>query len=100
MISYVDNMKIRNVCGYKAGICFIDYEYRNDIGQYLRDLKYDIDFVMMIMLDRNNISFRAVSDNVDVSSVASYYGGKGHIKAGACTISADKTEKILRLILE
>ena len=60
--------------------------------------KYD--FVMMIMLDRNNISFRAVKDDVDVSKVATYYGGKGHVKAGACPISKEKKNKILELILK
>jgi len=100
VINYVDNLIVRDVRGYKAGICFIDYEYRNDIGQYLRENDYDVDFVMMIMLDRNNISFRAVKDDVDVSKVATYYGGKGHVKTGACPISKEKKNKILELILK
>ena len=35
--------------GLKAGIVFIDYEYRNDLAEYFRQHHFDMDFAMMIL---------------------------------------------------
>ena len=82
----------------KAGIIFINYEFRNEIAEYLRENKYDIDFVMMVSLDRGVISYRSVKENVSVRKVAEFYNGKGHDAAATNPITSYHKEMILNIL--
>ena len=84
---YLDKIYYKNILDSKAGIIFINYEYRNELAEYLRENKYDIDFVMMISLDRGVVSYRSTKDGVSVRKVAEYFGGKGHNKAATNPIT-------------
>ena len=75
---YINRIYIKKVCGKKAGIVFIDYDYRNDLAQYLRDQNYPIDFLMMVVMEKETISYRSIKEGVNVREIAEYYGGKGH----------------------
>ena len=77
---------------------FIDYEFRNELAEYLRENKYDIDFVMMVSLDRAVISYRSVKENVSVRKVAEYFGGKGHDVAATNPITSEQKEDILKIL--
>lgn len=59
----------KEVLGLKAGIVFIDYEYRNDLAEYFRQKHFDMDFAMLIALDYGTISYRSVKDEVNVGSL-------------------------------
>ncbi|MDD4298572.1 MAG: hypothetical protein PHS98_02965 [Bacilli bacterium] len=48
--SFIDNMVVRDIANYKVGITFIEDEYRNDVAMELRKMNFDIDLVMMIIL--------------------------------------------------
>ena len=64
-----DNMVIKNINGYNAGIVFAE-NYRSELGNELSEIyKDNIDFVMIINLNRS-ISFRCIKDNVDVNEIA------------------------------
>ena len=66
---------------YVIGYVKCPYKYRNDINEFvINDNKYDVDLVGMIMTDLDTVSYRLVKD-VDASTVAVYFGGKGHKKA-------------------
>ena len=95
---YLKNIYYREILGMKAAIIFINYEFRNEIAEYLRENKYDIDFVMMISLDRGVISYRSVKDDVSVRKVAEFYNGKGHDKAATNPITKENKEKIIKVL--
>ena len=95
---YLDKIYYKNILDLKAGIIFINYEYRNELAEYLRENKYDIDFVMMISLDRGVVSYRSTKDGVSVRKVAEYFGGKGHNKAATNPITSKSKEAILEIL--
>ena len=96
---YMKKIYYENILGKKAGIIFINYEYRNEIGEYLREHKYDIDFVMMISLDREVVSYRRIKDNVSVREIAEHFNGKGHDAAATNPITTNQIEKILEILI-
>lgn len=91
-ITYID------INGQKAGVVFIDYEYRNEIAEYFRAHNFDMDFAMLICLDNWTISYRSVKDDVNVRVVAESFGGKGHDKAGANPITKKQMDRIIELL--
>ena len=95
---YLKNIYYREILGMKAGIIFINYEFRNEIAEYLRENKYDIDFVMMISLDRGVVSYRSVKENVSVRKVAEFFDGKGHDVAATNPITSKHKERILNIL--
>ena len=97
---YLKNIYYREILGMKAGIIFINYEFRNEIAEYLRENKYDIDFVMMISIDRGVISYRSINKNVSVRKVAEFYNGKGHDVAATNPITSEQKEMILSILIK
>lgn len=95
---YLKNIYYREILGLKAGILFINYEFRNEIAEYLRENKYDIDFVMMISLDRGVVSYRSTKDNVSVRKIAEHFNGKGHNKAATNPITKEQKENIIKIL--
>jgi len=95
---YLKNIYYREILDLKAGIIFINYQYRNEIAEYLRENKYDIDFVMMISLDRGVVSYRSTKQNVSVRKVAEYFNGKGHDAAATNPITSENKEKIIEIL--
>lgn len=95
---YLKQIYYREILGMKAAIIFINYEFRNEIAEYLRENNYDIDFVMMISLDRGVVSYRSVKENVSVRKVAEYYNGKGHDAAATNPITKEQKEMIVDLL--
>lgn len=95
---YLDKIYYKNILDLKAGIIFINYEYRNELAEYLRENKYDIDFVMMISLDRGVVSYRSTKAGISVRKVAEYFGGKGHNKAATNPITSKSKEAILEIL--
>lgn len=95
---YAKNVVYKDILGLKAGINFITYEYRNELGEYYRENNFDMDFVMMIAIDHDVISYRSVRDNVKVRDVAEYFGGKGHDKAATNPISKEKQKELIKIL--
>ena len=100
MEKYSKRIYYREVMGLKAGIIFIDYEYRNDLAQYLRDIKVDLDFVMMVSVDNGTISYRNIAPGVNVRVIAEYFGGKGHDYAASSPIEKDKLDVIVDILIQ
>ncbi len=95
---YLKSIHRREILGMKAGIVFISYEFRNELAEYLRENKYDIDFVMMISIDRGVVSYRSIKAGVSVRKVAEFFNGKGHDAAATNPISAEQKELILNIL--
>ncbi len=96
--NYAKKIYYREVLGLKAGIVFIDYEYRNDLAEYFRQNGFDMDFAMLIALDYGTISYRNVKDNVNVRLIAEAMGGKGHDKAASSPISEEQKKELIKVL--
>ena len=99
MQEYSRRIYFREVLGLKGGIIFVSYEYRNDLAQYLRDIKVDLDFVMMVSIDNGTISYRNITQGVNVRVIAEYFGGKGHDYAASSPIEKDKLDDIVDILI-
>lgn len=74
---------------YQVGMVFGSYALRNDLAEYLRQERPDLDILMLFAMDNQSVSFRALKENVEVRSLAEKYpGGGGHEKAAACPWSS------------
>lgn len=96
--NYSKKIYYKEICGLKAGIVFIDYEYRNDLAEYFTQYDYDMDFAMMISLDNETISYRSVKKGVIVRIVAEAMGGKGHDRMASSPISKTQKDKLIEIL--
>ncbi len=96
--NYAKKIFYKTVLGLKAGIVFIDYEYRNDLAEYFRQNGFDMDFAMLIALDYGTISYRNIKDNVNVRLIAEALGGKGHDKAASSPISEEQKQELIKVL--
>ncbi|MDE5539175.1 MAG: hypothetical protein K2J20_01665, partial [Bacilli bacterium] len=99
LLSYSKKIYEKEIKNLKAGIVFIDYEYRNDFAEYMRGQKTDLDFVMLVAMDYGTISYRSIKDGINVREIAEYFGGKGHDKAASSPIKPEILEQILDAII-
>ena len=84
--------------GKRCGIVFAE-SHRSILGNYLVN-KYShlIDYVVIINMQQG-ISFRSRSEDIDVSEIASFYGGGGHIKASGAPMDNMLKKEVIKLIL-
>lgn len=97
--NYAGKVIYKEVMGLKAGIVFIDYEYRNDLSEYFRKQNFDMDFAMLIALDYGTISYRNIKDNINVRLIAEAMGGKGHDKASSSPISEEQKKNLIKVLI-
>ncbi len=98
LATYIKKIHYKDVLGLKAGIIFINYEYRNDLAEYIRQNNIDIDFVMLVALDYSSISYRSIKDTINVRLIAEAMGGKGHDKAASSPISDEQKIKLIKIL--
>lgn len=98
LANYARKVYYKEILGLKAGIVFIDYEYRNDLAEYFRQHNFDMDFAMLIALDYGVISYRSIKDEVNVSLIAEAMAGKGHDKAAGSPISEKQKKELIRVL--
>ncbi len=96
--NYAKKVYYKDILGLKAGIVFIDYEYRNDLAEYFRQNNYDMDFAMLIALDYGTISYRSIKDKVNVRLIAEAMGGKGHDQAASSPISEEQKFELIKVL--
>lgn len=95
-IEYSNNIKYREILGLKAGILEIEYSFRNEIAEYLRENHFDMDFAMFIVKERGTASYRSIKDDVIVKDVSVYFGGYGHDNAASSPLSNPKMQELLK----
>ena len=98
LLYYSKKVYYREIFGLKAGIVFINYEYRNDLAEFFRQNNFDMDFVMLVALDYGTISYRNIKEDVNVRLIAEAMGGKGHDKAAASPISEEKLKELIEIL--
>lgn len=99
--SAIDRIKIVDIkidgVIYKVGYTHILYKYRNDINEVImNDNKNDLDAVGMIIDDRDTVSYRQTKKNIDVSKIAVYFDGKGHIAAAGSPQASEKFRAFIK----
>lgn len=85
-----------NNSNYRVGYIMSPYKYRNDINEFIinKGNPYNIDAIGMIMTDIDTVSYRQVKD-YDVSIIAKYFGGKGHVGASSNSQDNELFKKML-----
>ena len=87
--SFLRTLRYKRVAGYKAIILDIDYEFRNQVAEFLQTTDYEGDFIMMVARDKGVVSFRNLNPDVNVRMIAESYGGKGHDFAAFAKINKE-----------
>ncbi len=98
--SFLKYLKILTIEGFKVGICFIKYEYRNEVCEYLINHNSDLDCIAMFAFENNQISLRSIKDNSSARIIAEKFGGGGHDKAAAIGLSDEIKDKIVYSVFE
>lgn len=97
-IDYSNNIKYKEILGLRAGIIEIEYSFRNEVAEYLREKNFDMDFVMFIVKEKGTASYRSIKDDVNVRIVAEHFGGKGHDKAATSPLDNPKIQELLKVL--
>ena len=82
-----------------AGV-FADYEYRNELGEYVREVSQNLQYLIIIALEKGAFgqkSYRAIQKDFDVGKIAEAHGGNGHPAAASVNITKEQKEKCLVL---
>ena len=83
-----------------AGV-FADYEYRNELGEYVREINLDdLKYLITIALEKGEFgqkSYRSIEAGFDVDKIAEAHGGNGHPAAASVNITKEQKEKCLVL---
>lgn len=98
---YTKYMKIVDIDGIKCDVCFIEYEYRNFVAEYLAENnRDDANAVMMIAMDNDQISIRCLKGGSYAKQIAEKFGGGGHDRAAAISINEKMKDEIVDIILK
>lgn len=86
----------------KFGIVFANYEYRNELAEYISRTNNpeEIMYLIIVAMDKGlygQMSYRSIKKNFDVNRVAMLHGGGGHLEAASANITKEQNEKILTL---
>jgi uncharacterized protein len=79
---------------YFAGIVFAE-SYHSELGNELGKDNAHLDYIAIINMGSRRMGFRTIHDDVDVSEVASDFGGGGHAKASGCTLTEDAYQRFV-----
>lgn len=79
------------------GMVFAD-QYHSELGNQLCEIYKSIDFVMLVDVANDKMSFRAVKNNVDVSVIAKMFNGGGHVKSSGGYFKADFKDIVTGLV--
>lgn len=69
-----------------VGIVFAE-SYHSELGNELGKDCWHLDYIAILNMGSRRMGFRTIHDDVDVSEIASNYGGGGHAKAAGCLIT-------------
>ena len=93
-----EQLFISPMCGKVCGFVFAE-KYISELGNRLCKMHPEIDFVVMIDMASQTVSYRAVKDNIDLGNdVAKLFGGGGHPKAAGSEFSKEVLFKTIENI--
>jgi oligoribonuclease NrnB/cAMP/cGMP phosphodiesterase (DHH superfamily) len=85
----------------KGGTCFIFADrYITEITEHIFSTYRSVNMITIVNTTSQSVSYRSRSDRYDVSEIANKNGGRGSKTSSGNSISDDKMEKILDILLE
>ena len=80
---------------------FANYEFRNEIAEYAKDLNIEnLKYLIIVALDKGSFgqkSYRSIEEGFDVGKIAEAHGGSGHPAAAGVNITEKQKEYALIL---
>lgn len=88
--------------GNRFGIVYADYEYRNELVEFIKSLDNpnNIKYLIIVAMNKGEFgqkSYRSIEPSFDVNKIAMQHGGGGHLEAAAVNITEEQKEKSLKL---
>jgi len=83
---------------YLVGVIAIE-NYHSETGNDLCRKEEDMDFIAMVDVGKQKISFRTIKEDVNVSLIAKFFGGGGHPKSSGCTLYEETISLFLNPIV-
>ena len=86
----------------KYGIVYSNYEYRNDLPEYIigLDNPNSIKYLIIVAMDKGENgqkSYRSIDKSFDVNKVAMKHGGGGHPASACVAITKEQKEQALNM---
>ncbi|WP_336761402.1 DHH family phosphoesterase [Paenibacillus sp. USHLN196] len=78
-----------------VGVIFAE-QYQSQMGNYLALNNKDLDYIIMIDVGNETISYRGIHDSIDLGLIAKNFGGGGHPKAAGSQTQSNVKESIWR----
>jgi oligoribonuclease NrnB/cAMP/cGMP phosphodiesterase (DHH superfamily) len=93
-----EELKRVNILNYKAGVVFAE-QYHSELGNELAKQNPDLDFIAIINMASNKVSYRGIKDDIDLGKdVAKIFGGGGHPKAAGSQFDEELTSELIKKI--
>ena len=88
--------------GNKYGVLFSEYQYRNEIPEFIIDKgnPWNIKYVIIVAMDKGDYgqkSYRRIADEIDCNEIAMLHGGGGHVGSAAVSITEEQNNKVKKL---
>lgn len=84
---------------YNVGIVFAD-RFISELGNQLCELYPEIDFIAMINIANQKVSYRTIHDDINLAAFAQRYGGGGHPKAAGSQFTEDVLKETIEKIFD
>ncbi|MBW8348777.1 oligoribonuclease [Bacillus sp. IITD106] len=82
------------VGGLYAGVVYAE-SYHSELGNELGKEFPHLDYIAILNMGGKRMGFRTIHDHVDVSEIASHFGGGGHAKASGCSLVDEAYKKFV-----
>jgi oligoribonuclease NrnB/cAMP/cGMP phosphodiesterase (DHH superfamily) len=83
---------------YKVGVV-TNESYHSELGNALCNKYPEIEFAMLFDVGKKRVSLRTMNPNLDVSAIAKFYSGGGHMAAAGFTLTNETISEFLLPIL-
>jgi uncharacterized protein len=93
-----EELKRVNILNYKVGVVFAE-QYHSELGNELAKQNPDLDFIAIINMASNKVSYRGIKDDIDLGKdVAKVFGDGGHPKAAGSQFDEELTSELIKNI--
>lgn len=81
--------------GHFTGIVYAE-SYHSELGNELGKEYPHLDYITILNMGGKRVGFRTIHDHIDVSEVASHFGGGGHAKAAGCSLTDEAYNEFVK----
>lgn len=96
---YAAHIIIKKILDYNIGVVFIEYEYRNELADYLKQMNFDIDIAMLVAIDKGfTRSLRVIKPESDIRSIAEYINDNNYAISASVPVTEEQKNQINELL--